>query len=74
MSFDVLEAFPKARGTVGDPVTSIEHRGTGGGTVGRPESEGAGVTRYGLTFPTFRDAVPSKVSEATSAPFGPLLL
>ena len=56
MSFGVLEALPKARRTVGDTVTSSGHRGTGGGSWGRPENEGASVTRYDLVFPTFRDA------------------
>ena len=56
MSFGVLEALPKARRTVGDTVTSTGRRGTGGGPWGRPENEGASVTRYGLIFPTFRDA------------------
>ena len=51
-----MEALPKARRTVGDTVTSTGRRGTGGGPWGRPENEGASVTRYGLIFPTFRDA------------------
>jgi hypothetical protein len=56
MSFGVLIALTKARRTVGDTVTSTGRRGTGGGPWGRPENEGASVTRYGLVFPTFRDA------------------
>jgi hypothetical protein len=32
-----------------------ERRG-GGGPWGRPENDGTSVTRYGLIFPTFRDA------------------
>ena len=63
MSFGVLEALPKARRTVGDTVISTGRRGTGGGPWGRPENEGASVTRYGLIFPTFRDAFLRKPSK-----------
>ena len=37
-------------------MTSTGRRSTGGGPWGRPENEGASVTRCGLIFPTFRHA------------------